>query len=54
MMGLGYALTEAVRFDGGEIFSLNFDTYELPKISSMLKIQTILIKNPELPPQEGG
>jgi len=28
MMGLGYALTEEVRFNGGEILDHNFDTYE--------------------------
>ena len=54
MMGLGYSLTETLHFKGGEILDLNFDTYGLPTFSALPKIQTILIDNPDLPPQEGG
>lgn len=54
MMGLGYALTESVHFRDGEILDLNFDTYEIPRFSWMPKIETILIDNPDIPPQEGG
>ena len=32
-MGLGYALTEEIHFKDGEIFNLNFDTYEIPRFS---------------------
>lgn len=45
-MGLGYALTEEVRFRGGEILEHNFDTYELPRFSWLPKIETVLINNP--------
>ena len=31
IMGLGYALTEEVRFQSGEVLSRNFDTYEIPR-----------------------
>ena len=31
-MGLGYALAEELRFDGGEILDRNFDTYEMPAL----------------------
>ena len=53
-MGLGYALTEEVRFDGGRILTRNFDTYELPRFSRMPRIETVLVKNDGLSPQGGG
>ncbi|HVP79993.1 MAG TPA: molybdopterin cofactor-binding domain-containing protein [Thermodesulfobacteriota bacterium] len=54
MMGLGYTLTEEVRFDGGKILDRNFDTYEIPRFSWLPKIETVLIENPEIPPAGGG
>ena len=53
-MGLGYTLSEEIHFKGGEIFTKNFDTYELPRFSTLPKIETILVKNDELTPQGGG
>jgi isoquinoline 1-oxidoreductase len=53
-MGLGYVLSEELRFRGGEIADRNFDTYELPRFSAVPKIETLLIKNDELAPQGGG
>jgi isoquinoline 1-oxidoreductase len=53
-MGLGYALTEEIRFKGGEIFDLNFDTYEIPRFSWLPKIETVLIGAEDSPPQGGG
>jgi isoquinoline 1-oxidoreductase len=54
MMGLGYALSEEVRFEGGRILTRNFDTYELPRFSGMPALDTVLVKNDELTPQGGG
>jgi CO/xanthine dehydrogenase Mo-binding subunit len=54
MMGMGYALSEEVHFQGGEIRDKNFDTYRIPRFSWMPKIETVLVENPELPPQGGG
>jgi nicotinate dehydrogenase subunit B len=54
MMGLGYALSEEVRFKGGELMTKNFDTYELPRFSGLPEIEAILVKNDELTPQGGG
>jgi nicotinate dehydrogenase subunit B len=54
MMGLGYALTEVVHFRDGQILETGLDTYEIPRFSWMPKIETILIDNPDVPPQEGG
>ena len=53
-MGLGYALKEAIRFQGGKIADLNFDTYEIPRFSWTPEIETVLIDNPDLPSQGGG
>jgi nicotinate dehydrogenase subunit B len=54
MMGLGYTLSEEVRFNGGQILTRNFDAYELPRFSGMPDIETVLVKNDELTPQGGG
>lgn len=54
MMGLGYTLSEEIRFNGGEILDLNFGTYEIPRFSRMPKIQTVLIDDPGSPPKGGG
>ena len=49
-MGIGYALSEEVRFSNGEVLAKNFDTYEIPRFSTMPKIEAVLIDNPELAP----
>jgi isoquinoline 1-oxidoreductase len=53
-MGLGYALSEELRFDGGQMLDENFDTYELPRFSWTPRIETVLVKNDALSPQGGG
>ena len=53
-MGMGYALTEEIHFQGGNILDLNFDTYEMPRFSWVPRIETVLIENPDAPPQGGG
>jgi len=54
MMGLGYTLSEEIHFKGGEIFDLNFGTYEIPRFSGMPKIETVLIEDPNSAPKGGG
>jgi nicotinate dehydrogenase subunit B len=54
MMGLGYTLSEDIRFKGAQILTINFDTYELPRFSWMPQIETVLVKNDALPPKGGG
>jgi len=49
MMGLGYALSEEVRFRGREILDRNFDSYALPRFSWLPKIESFLVDNPDLP-----
>ncbi len=53
-MGLGYALTEDVHFKGGRILERNFDTYELPRFSSLPKIETLILDLKDEPAQGGG
>lgn len=48
-MGLGYALTEEVRFKDGEVLDRNFDTYRIPRFSWLPRIETVLIDNAETP-----
>jgi nicotinate dehydrogenase subunit B len=53
-MGLGYALTEEIHFEGGKILDTNFDTYELPRFSWLPEIETVLVDAEEISPQGGG
>lgn len=53
-MGLGYALSEDVRFRGREIANRNYDSYELPRFSSVPRIDTIILNEPNTPSQGGG
>jgi nicotinate dehydrogenase subunit B len=53
-MGLGYALKEDIHFKNGEIFDLNFDTYEIPRFSWLPEIETFIVDDKEASPQGGG
>jgi nicotinate dehydrogenase subunit B len=53
-MGLGYALTEEVRFTGGDIHDSNFDTYTIPRFSWLPEIETVILDAKDSPPQGGG
>jgi isoquinoline 1-oxidoreductase len=53
-MGLGYALSEEVRFKGGEILHSNFDTYAIPHFSWLPQIKTIILDAKDSPCQGGG
>jgi len=53
-MGLGYALTEEVRFKSGQVMHRNFDSYEIPRFSWLPEIEAILIDNREDASQGGG
>jgi isoquinoline 1-oxidoreductase len=54
IMGLGYTLSEDIEFEGGQIHTLNFDSYELPKFSWVPKIESVFIDAKNDPPQGGG
>ncbi|MDE3245449.1 MAG: xanthine dehydrogenase family protein molybdopterin-binding subunit, partial [Acidobacteriota bacterium] len=53
-MGLGYTLSEEVRFKDGVVLDTNFDTYELPRFSGVPRIETVILDSPDLAPQGGG
>jgi isoquinoline 1-oxidoreductase len=53
-MGLGYALSEEVRFKGGEILEANFDTYTIPHFSVVPRIETVILDAKDSPFQGGG
>ena len=53
-MGLGYALTEEIRFTGGDIHDSNFDTYKIPRFSWLPEIETVILDAKQSPAQGGG
>lgn len=53
-MGLGYTLSEELRFLGGEVLDRNFGTYEIPSFSRVPRIEVVFVKNDALAPQGGG
>jgi CO/xanthine dehydrogenase Mo-binding subunit len=53
-MGLGYALSEEVRFEGRRVLDESFATYQLPRFSWVPAIETVLVPNDGLSPQGGG
>lgn len=53
-MGLGYALSEDIHFRGGRVLDLNFDTYELPRFSTLPKIEPVFIDSDDPNAQGGG
>ena len=53
-MGLGYCLTEEIRFKDGRVLDENFDTYEIPRFSWRPKIEVVLVDNPDMAPQGCG
>ncbi len=54
VMGLGYALSEGLRFQGGKITDANFDTYGIPRFSWVPEMEVVLVPNDRLDPQGGG
>jgi nicotinate dehydrogenase subunit B len=53
-MGLGYALSEEVFFEGGNITDRGFDTYQIPRFSWLPQIQTKILERNNEAPQGGG
>jgi isoquinoline 1-oxidoreductase len=54
IMGLGYSLSEEIRFKNGEILDSGFDSYSIPRFSWVPEIETVIIDGSDLPPQGGG
>lgn len=53
-MGLGYTLSEELRFAGGEILDRSFATYRIAHWRDVPRIDAVLVENDELAPQGGG
>ena len=53
-MGLGYTLTEEVKYNGGDLKDRNFDSYSIPKFSWLPKLECVIMDRPDQPPQGGG
>jgi nicotinate dehydrogenase subunit B len=53
-MGLGYALAEEVRFNGGRVHSRQFGRYRIPRFSWLPQIETVLVDANDTPAQGGG
>ena len=53
-MGIGYALTEEIQFQGGDIKNHSFDTYEIPRFSWVPKIDTVIMDRKDQAPHGGG
>jgi CO/xanthine dehydrogenase Mo-binding subunit len=53
-MGLGYCLTEEIRFRNGQVLDGNFDTYGLPRFSWLPKIEVVILDSPTCPRKAGA
>ena len=54
-MGLGYALGEDIKFEGGKMLTRNFDTYDICRFSwSPEIIEVLLVDAQDEPPHGGG
>ena len=53
-MGLGYALTEKIIFNGGDLETRNFNSYEITRFSRTPKIESVFIDKMDSKPQGGG
>jgi nicotinate dehydrogenase subunit B len=53
-MGLGYTLTEELNYEGGNIITRGFDSYEIPHFTWLPKIETFIFERMNEKPQGGG
>lgn len=53
-MGLGYCLTEELKFDGTKMITQNYDTYEIPRFSWVPEINAVILDRMDQPPHGGG
>jgi isoquinoline 1-oxidoreductase len=54
-MAMGYTFTEELKFEGGNIRDRGFDTYEIPRFSSLPgKMDPIILDRKDKAPQGGG
>ena len=53
-MGLGYSLTEEVKFEGTKMDTQSFETYEIPRFSWVPEIDAVILDRKDQPPHGGG
>ncbi|MFN8241212.1 MAG: molybdopterin cofactor-binding domain-containing protein [Bacteroidales bacterium] len=53
-MALGYTFTEELKFEGGNIGTRGFDTYEIPRFSWLPKMDCVILDRQDKAPQGGG
>jgi nicotinate dehydrogenase subunit B len=53
-MGMGYALTEELKFEGTTMHTKNYDTYEIPRFSWVPRIDAVILDRMDQPPHGGG
>jgi nicotinate dehydrogenase subunit B len=53
-MGLGYALSEHIQFEGSAVKSSGFSNYEIARFSVTPEIETVFIDDMDSPPLGGG
>jgi isoquinoline 1-oxidoreductase len=54
VMGLGGALFEAIRFDGGKVLTDGFSSYRVPRFGDVPRLETVLVNRPDLPSAGAG
>ena len=54
MMGIGAALSEAIRFDNGRILNPHFAQYRVPRFSDMPQIDVVLVDRKDQPSAGAG
>lgn len=54
IMGLGPALREEIRFDGGKILNGSFSRYPVPRMKDVPELDIHLLDRPDLPSAGGG
>jgi isoquinoline 1-oxidoreductase len=53
-MALGYTFSEEMLFEGGNILTRGFDTYEIPRFSWLPKMDCLILDRKDKPPRGGG
>jgi len=53
-MGLGYTLSEEIFFEGGNIHTRGFDSYEIPRFSWMPQMECVILDRKNKAPTGGG
>jgi CO/xanthine dehydrogenase Mo-binding subunit/aerobic-type carbon monoxide dehydrogenase small subunit (CoxS/CutS family) len=54
VMGLGGALTERIRFEGGRISNPRLSEYRVPRFTDVPPIEVVLLDRPDVPPAGAG